>query len=291
MKSAHRSPFPYYRNAPFSSKLDTIDLHPHFFHLLPVLAALIALGCVSSYDRVQARAAHDLPCPVDKITITPVDDHAFRAAGCGATATYVCVEEGPSHSFGSGPSLIDLARTDAVCIREGMEKPPQQKFATSAFPDSVGGFAFGASLADAQAICTNGGFTWGPMQPAIFRCSGAPTSIGYPATVELGVCSNRVCVLEARVVSTAPADWTQLYTDIRSRLELRYGQLTQYSSTIPPECPSALAACLERGVAHAATVWQWSTRHRIVLAIGRDTEGPAIRVRYETPPPGIAGGL
>ncbi len=60
-------------------------------NLLLVLA-LATGACVTMSGVAQTRAANDLKCPEDQITVANIGGSSFRATGCGQEATYNCVQ-------------------------------------------------------------------------------------------------------------------------------------------------------------------------------------------------------
>jgi hypothetical protein len=56
------------------------------------LLSLVAVGCKSFPEAVRVRAANDLHCPVENITLTPTPPYqrqeAYRARGCNQTMDY-----------------------------------------------------------------------------------------------------------------------------------------------------------------------------------------------------------
>jgi hypothetical protein len=56
------------------------------------ILSLVAVGCKSFPDAVRVRAANDLHCPAENITLAPTQPYqrqeAYRARGCGQTLDY-----------------------------------------------------------------------------------------------------------------------------------------------------------------------------------------------------------
>jgi hypothetical protein len=53
------------------------------------LAPLTLLACATVSNNLPDRAALDMRCPQDQLTIVNVDSRTQRVTGCGQTATYV----------------------------------------------------------------------------------------------------------------------------------------------------------------------------------------------------------
>lgn len=240
------------------------------------ICVAISVAACDASNPVRARAASDLSCPSNQVTVTATSDRSYKASGCGASATYVCVEERP---LAIGQSLLVQAlASETVCIRESVDKP-QPHIVTVPFPS---GFTFGSSLSTTKPICTDAEHWWQPREPAVFRCGGTPASVGYPATVDLAFCADRLCRIDVLIRAQDPNGWTGLHNEVRSKLEAHYGPRTNYASNIPPACAPVLASCLQGGGAQADTTWRWNTPHGVLLTIGRDGDGPVIRIRYDT---------
>jgi hypothetical protein len=43
-------------------------------------------------DAARARAANDLRCPEDKVTLVEIEGTSYRAKGCGDSAIYDCTQ-------------------------------------------------------------------------------------------------------------------------------------------------------------------------------------------------------
>jgi hypothetical protein len=56
--------------------------------VLVVLAAMTT-ACGATDDQLRARAAFDLNCAKDQVTLVPIDDRTQGVTGCGQRATYV----------------------------------------------------------------------------------------------------------------------------------------------------------------------------------------------------------
>jgi hypothetical protein len=107
--------------------------------LLGVVVGFAAMGCYAPLRvRLRARAAPDLSCPVDQVSVSESGVGGWRATGCGAVASYVCTRS-------------------EVCVREGevtSTRGGAAPLTTTAGPwscrlddtGSVGASAFGAAL-------------------------------------------------------------------------------------------------------------------------------------------------
>ena len=71
------------------------------------------VGCTTQTGAVEARAASDFGCDEWKIEVEDVGGNAYRAKGCGRSATYVCVGGG---GYGS-----------PTCIKESSGDPLPQE--------------------------------------------------------------------------------------------------------------------------------------------------------------------
>ncbi len=74
-----------------------------------------ACGSDVSAVVVQQRAASDLSCPQNVITVQKTGERQYNASGCGQLKSYKCVQNGASSA-------------DMTCtIDEGTAAPPQQQ--------------------------------------------------------------------------------------------------------------------------------------------------------------------
>lgn len=58
------------------------------------LGALVLVGCASTVSVVQQRASSDLHCPRERIGVTEIGGHGYRAVGCGRARSYTCARSG-----------------------------------------------------------------------------------------------------------------------------------------------------------------------------------------------------
>lgn len=64
---------------------------------IPLLALLFSAGWLSgcSFEpQVRARAAFDLQCPAEQVTVQQIANASFGARGCGRQGTYVITPNG-----------------------------------------------------------------------------------------------------------------------------------------------------------------------------------------------------
>ena len=62
--------------------------------LVIAVAALASACTVGNAGTVQDRMSKEYNCPWDSITVTTLPGSAYRAEGCGKTATFACGPEG-----------------------------------------------------------------------------------------------------------------------------------------------------------------------------------------------------
>src|SRR5580658_1267857 len=57
------------------------------------LSIVGTMGCIDPYAATtKARAANDLKCPEDQLTVANIGGTSYRATGCTQEATYNCVQ-------------------------------------------------------------------------------------------------------------------------------------------------------------------------------------------------------
>jgi hypothetical protein len=54
-----------------------------------VLALFIVCACGATEEQLRARAAFDMSCPNEQLTLVQIDDRTQGVTGCGQKATYV----------------------------------------------------------------------------------------------------------------------------------------------------------------------------------------------------------
>ena len=60
------------------------------FLIILAAATVLVSACTGMTSVVQSRMAADYHCPADTVTVTRLPGSAYRADGCGHTATFVC---------------------------------------------------------------------------------------------------------------------------------------------------------------------------------------------------------
>lgn len=88
----------------------------------------------------------------------------------------------------------------------------------------VGGFRFGAPIAEVQAACIAAGHAWDVSGWAPV-CEGTLAEIGYDAHTRIRVCDGAVCGVTFLIISSSnvDADWTTLMGRLARTLRDRYG--------------------------------------------------------------------
>ena len=86
--------------------------------LTPVVFVVLGTGCILPEDIVRQRFAADTSCVERQIAVKDLPGSAYRADGCGLSATYVCtVEDGSTRACirESAPqhSTVDAAGNQA----------------------------------------------------------------------------------------------------------------------------------------------------------------------------------
>ncbi len=149
-------------------------------------------------------------------------------------------------------------------------------------PESGGGFELGASVEAARAACEGAGHEWQSPTPSQATCSDAAVSIGVPTRVELGLCSGNVC--RVTLVHEPEASWLTVLSDLRSKLESKYGPPGTRQGRVPENCQSAdaFADCVKTRRVRLRYGWTWGSGQSILLLVGMPLEGnvPAIRITY-----------
>jgi hypothetical protein len=186
-----------------------------------------------------------------------------------------CMEEYSSTSSSSG--TVDRSSDD-----EGPVAPARLP------PASGGGFELGSSVQAARTACEDAGHEW--QQPSLSQatCSDAAQSIGVPTPVEIALCSGSVCRIT--LVHQPQGSWLKVLSELRSKLESKYGPPGTREGRVPENCRAADAfvACLEARRVRLRYGWTWGAGQSLLLLVGIPLESnvPAIRITYA----GKAGG-
>jgi hypothetical protein len=76
----------------------------HLFAFIVAAALLGSASCATTYpsprERLMNRAAYDLECPAEALTVTRLDEETRAVEGCGHRATYVLICDGPVGNLG-----------------------------------------------------------------------------------------------------------------------------------------------------------------------------------------------
>jgi hypothetical protein len=239
------------------------------------LAACLALLAISCAGRstLKAKSSGLVGCRVDEITIK---DQSIS----GLVQTWVASCRGRDFQCN-----IAGRAGDATCSPLKREAP--QASATPAPPASFepprgpGGFAFGATVADAEKACLDSGHQWSTgAGEGDFACSGTVTAMEVPAAVRLSFRAGKLTGATLSFASSrSPAD---AFGKLSGALRQKYGDPKRAEDATPPGCKDAEPACLNDGRMSATRTWSWKTGEQIVLSVAPAPDGrPAVTVQYE----------
>jgi hypothetical protein len=282
------------RSAPMAC---TRSCAPLFGSSLTLALALSSIGCTS--DTVRARAAVDLACSEDRLSVIDVGGSAFHVYGCGRDVRYVC-SGGASPVIGGNGGWVS---TPVTCTREGADSSEESPSASSnqspgssndddgtglpitaaSFPKGVAGFDFGLPRAAAESACTAAGHVIEPddEDKDVLSCSQPVASVGFDASVKLTFCDGGICRVDIFTRSEGSEAWAKRFGKLRRTLEQRYGRPTRIKRKIPDRCVTELASCLAEGTAGFWITWKWSSSDLITLAMAKRGESPVIRITYK----------
>jgi hypothetical protein len=113
------------------------------------LVVALASGCVWTSDVVQRQMSADNDCPVDYVAVSQLPGNAYRAVGCGHTATFYC------YRLTSQPDYTCIDADKVVQERMSADTNcPGASIAVSELPGN-GYRAVGCGLT-ATFVCTGG---------------------------------------------------------------------------------------------------------------------------------------
>jgi len=144
-------------------------------------------------------------------------------------------------------------------------------------PASAAGFALGKDVAAAEARCTGAGFRWHELDDGRFSCSGAPTDLGVPATVELTACAEAVCKVEVNA-SADGAAWSALverFMKLSKLLEGSHGDQQKRETHSLDDCADGVQRCFNAGRVRTSATWSWSDKQRVSLMLDGGPQGGA----------------
>ncbi len=185
------------------------------------LASTVA-GCATMVGTVRERAAQDLDCPTEMVTVSELPGSAFHASGCGGTATYACRqgerEEGllsqQHRSPWSLPPPIECTAEETSYPRARPSTPPARAEEASLplTPDHAAVREAMEALAPQMRACSNasGGTVTVTMT---FAGLGVVTNVRLPpehAGTVMGSCVARAALL-ARIPPFRRASITVTY--------------------------------------------------------------------------------
>lgn len=90
---------------------------------LLVLAAVGTSGCLSSRRLAVSDASEDLACPKKQLEVHTIGNGAYRATGCGRTATYQC-----------GRAVLQFVPVTLACVQSSAPVEVQPRTAARGQP-------------------------------------------------------------------------------------------------------------------------------------------------------------
>lgn len=100
------------------------------FSVVVVVALTLALaGCRTTRSEARDVAGQQLGCPSDSVRLQRVDEHTYRATGCGGSVEVACYD--PYASTGAQPAATDYATAGNRVRCETLLQRPTLTNATS----------------------------------------------------------------------------------------------------------------------------------------------------------------
>jgi len=239
-----------------------------------LVIGLMGLALGGCFD-MKAASTGQIGCSEDQITIS---DDAVNVgsrtwtAECGGRR-YFCTKIGEvSCTEQSGPQQATAAPSPPA-------KPAVTEAAKEA-PKGAAGFLFGATLEDAASVCTSSGHEWKAGAPDHYSCSGTPTSIGFPATVTVRFCADKLCALALQV--EAAKHWMSAYAKLSEALTQKYGSPAHSAGDLGSNCQTEpeLESCVMSGGTSLQRTWKWDAWNHVSLGLTAGTQTPRLDLLY-----------
>lgn len=259
-------------------------IQPRTAVFLAAATSVSLLGC--STRGLQVIASGKIGCPPDEIEISNVDT-GYSASTWTATcrgvrhfcSSYVSNPiSAPPGAFGTSSTSCepeqgtsDVAPTGAAG-KTTADPPSTPSVATSEAPSGAAGFAFGDSAEKASKVCVDATFEWSrPGDGDRGECAGAPTDVGFDASVSLAFCGDKVCTIGLRhslADVTVAKEWLSRYTAMVDLVRRKYGAPTSREDAIPESCRGEVRRCVTSGELQLQSRWQWADGRTIRVVLG-----------------------
>jgi len=245
------------------------------------LLGLTLTGCAAN---LAAASSGQLGCPEHDITISDdTDDYRGTrtwTAECGGRRYFCsavlitntsgqlnCTEQTDPKRASASPSASVPAKP---AVREAAKEPPK----------GAAGFLFGATAEEGSSVCTTSGHEWKAGAADHYTCSGAPSSIGFPATVTVRFCADKLCAVALQV--DAAHQWMSVYAKLSEALTQRYGSPASSVGELGSDCQteSAFESCVMSGGMSLQRVWKWDATSHVSLGLTAGVQSPRLDLLY-----------
>jgi hypothetical protein len=182
-------------------------------------------------------------------------------------------------------ALDEKRHTDRIVEAINASREAARRDPLGEAPDGALGFEFGATPAEAEAVCSGAKHHWSGSGRA-FDCDGSPVSLGMPSRIRLNFCDGKLCRIIAFATPSAPNDsgYRQGYERIAAALTRKYGTATKSERKMPDWCRHELVKCLRNKEATWEERWTWPDQQMVMLTLQKGQESPAIVIVYHRDP-------
>lgn len=160
------------------------------------------------------------------------------------------------------------------------------KDATVPPPSGAAGFRFGTTLQEAAATCSQAGFDWlvAVTNPNKGKCTGVPAKVGLDVAFIEACASGKVCdIFFLQTLDPAnPTQWVTEFLAKEKALEAHYGKPSVRRHTLPKNCYSNLADCIENTRAALDVGWTWGAGEHVFLSVNVTKGVPRLVLSYAT---------
>jgi hypothetical protein len=264
-----------------------------------VLVMVATAPLISCGAGLAQMSSGQVGCPPDDITISDKSP-GFGTSSWTATCNgrvYFCSAVSGSAPWGGGIQVScrrsggadDESATAAPTHRESPSEDRRERERPAKAndpPTGAGGFTLGSSMTAASQLCTGAGKEWTASEKDLYRCTGTPTDVGFPASARLRFCGAELCsvTLILTLDEQDKAGWVQRYLSLRTALVKKYGAVTGRTEDVPEACAHAIADCVARGTTTFESKWVWDEGASIRLVLGRFEGITGVAIAYRSKP-------
>lgn len=236
-------------------------------------------GCFN----IKAATTAQIGCSQDEITISDDSDNMGSrtwTAACGEKQ-YLCAVVSTGRFSGQINCTEQGGPKDAAAEPSTSAKPTAAVTeAAKEAPKGAAGFLFGATSNEASNVCTASGHEWKAGAADHYTCSGTPSSIGFPATVTVRFCTDKLCAVALQV--DAAKQWMSAYAKLSDALTQKYGSPANTVGELGSNCQTEpeFESCVMSGGMSLQRIWKWDAWSHLSIALTAGAQAPRLDLLY-----------